>query len=224
MGVVTISRQQGSGGVEIAAKVCEILQYRYFDKRLMMEAMAQEGFTDETVIDYREDEYKLDGFLDRLLGYRRPKTIADAGFWDKDPDIMKTPTQAMLDEHTAMWLVRTAIQRAYTRGNIVIVGRGGQVILGDKPGVLHVRIEAPLEARIQRVVARTQLGAKETRQYVIERDKASAEYLERFYGVNWAEPALYHLVLNTAKWEIEPAAQCIVAALGCLEGTAAVPA
>lgn len=224
MGVITVSRQQGSGGAEIAARAAEILGYRYFDKRLMAEAMAQEKLTQESLVDYREDEYKLSGFMDRLLGYRRPSSAADAGFWDKNPDIMKSPAVAVLDEHLAVWLVRAAIENAYQQGNVVIVGRGGQAILGDKPGVLHVRIQAPLDARVQRIAERSQLGLKEARQRVLERDKASAEYLQRFYGVDWSDPTLYHLVLNTGKWEVEAAAQCIVNALACQQPAQAAPA
>jgi cytidylate kinase len=220
MGVITVSRQQGSGGAEIVARVCEILEYRYFDKRLMSEAMAAEGLTSESLIDYREDDYKVRSFIDHLLGYRRPKSIADVGFWDNNPDAMKVSPVAVLDEHVAIWLVREAIQKAYDKGDVVIAGRGGQAILSEKPGVLHVRIEAPLDQRIQRVVERGQVPAKQARQFVLDRDKASAEYLQRFYGVDWSDPMLYHLVLNTGKWGVESAAQCIVGALACLEKTA----
>jgi CMP/dCMP kinase len=224
MGVITISRQQGSGGSEIAVRVCDLLGYRYFDKRMMAEAMAQEGFTDETIVDYREDEYRLRGFVDRLLGYRRPKTIADVGFWDKNPDAMKQTSSAVLDEHMAVWLVRSAIESVYQRGNVVIVGRGGQAILRDKPGVFHVRIESPLEARVKWVADHQHLGQKEAQQYVVERDKASAEYLQRFYGVNWSDPTLYHVVINASKWDSERVAQCIVGSLRCIEQVPSTPA
>ena len=224
MAVITVSRQQGSGGMDIALRVSELLGYRCFDKRLMAEVMAREGFTDQTFIDYREDEYRLRGFVDRLLGYRRPKTIADVGFWDANPEAMKETAVAVLDEHQAVWLVRRAIEVAHQRGDVVIVGRGGQAILRDKPDVLHVRIEAPLELRTQRIAERNNLSVREAQQYAVGRDKASAEYLERFYGVNWSDPLLYHLVINTGKWSPEAAAQCIVAALKCMEQVEVAPA
>jgi cytidylate kinase len=44
-------------------------------------------------------------------------------------------------------------------------------------------------------------------------DQASAQYLERFFGVRWDDPLLYHMVLNTGKWELEAAAQLIAEAL-----------
>ncbi len=217
MAVITVSRQLGSGGLDIAMRVSELLGYRYFDKRLLTEVMAQEGFTHQTIVDYREDEYRLRGFVDRILGHRRPKTIADFGFWDDNPEAMRATSVAVLDEHLAVWLVRRAIEVAYQQGNVVIVGRGGQVVLRDKPGVLHVRIEAPFDMRVQRMVERSKVSVKEAQQQIQTRDKASAEYLERFYGVNWADSSLYHLVINTGKWSTEAAAQCIVAALGCLK-------
>jgi cytidylate kinase len=216
MAVITISRQQGSGGSEIAARVSDLLGYRYFDKRMMAEVMAQEGFTDEMIVDYREDEYRLRSFVDRVLGYRRPKSIADVGFWDKDPQAMKRTSSAVLDEHMAVWLVRSAIENVYERGNVVIVGRAGQAILRDRPGVFHVRIEAPLDVRVKWVCEHQHLGQKEAQQYITERDKASAEYLQRFYGVDWSDPTLYHVVINAAKWDHERAAQCIVNAVGCI--------
>jgi|YNPNPStandDraft_1061719.scaffolds.fasta_scaffold15713_2 cytidylate kinase len=216
MAVITISRQHGSGGREIAARVCDILQYHYFDKRLMAEAMAEQHVTEADITDYHEDAYKLRGFLDRLLGYRRPTTIADVGFWDKRPEAVKEVEVAALEEHLAVWLVQAAIKSAYERGNIVIVGRGGQVVLADRPGVLHVRIEAPLEVRVRRVAERDRLSLKEAQEVVINRDKASAEYLKRFYGVDWSDPLLYHLVINSGKWDIEAAARCIASAVSCL--------
>jgi cytidylate kinase len=47
MAVITISRQIGSGGEEIAQQVCEALRYRYFDKQLLIEAAAESGLARE---------------------------------------------------------------------------------------------------------------------------------------------------------------------------------
>ena len=79
---------------------------------------------------------------------------------------MKKTSSAVLDEHMAVWLVRAAIETVYAQGNVVIVGRGGQAILHDKPGVFHVRIEAPLEFRVKWVTEHQHLGLKEAQQYV----------------------------------------------------------
>ena len=57
----------------------------------------------------------------------------------------------LLDENQAIALVHGTIEASCKWGNIVIIGRGGQGILKDKPGVLHVRIEAPLDIRVKRI-------------------------------------------------------------------------
>ncbi len=111
---------------------------------------------------------------------------------------------------------------------MVIVGRGGQVILKDEPGVLHIRIEAPMEDRIQRVkeeiraqrnLANTDLELRRAAQdRIIERDAISADYLRRFYHVDWEEPTLYHLVINTGKVSIDQALDMIAVLAKAIEG------
>lgn len=118
--------------------------------------------------------------------------------------------------------VWTTIQAAYEWDNVVIVGWGGQAILRDKPGVLHVRLQAPLGDRIIRVRYQEATGlAPELQQraaqdIVTDRDRAAAEYLRRVHDIDWADPFLYHLVLDTKKWGTEPAVRLIIQAASCL--------
>jgi CMP/dCMP kinase len=215
MAVVTISRQYGSGGDEVAARVCEILGYRYFDKRLIMEVISQENLTPDALVDYHEDDYKMRSFLDRLLGWRSPKAVKPESRGQVTTRERAEDVRA-LDEHMLMWLVHAAMQRAYQQGDVVIMGRGGQAILHDKPGVLHVRIEAPLEFRIRHLADREGISLAAAKEAVTRHDNAAADYLKRFYGVNWSDPVLYHLTINGGRWDVEGAAQLIVSAAGCL--------
>jgi cytidylate kinase len=85
---------------------------------------------------------------------------------------------------------------------------------------LHIRIEAPLEYRIQRVNSRLreeqqtiypQIEIRRAAQDLIaERDADSASYIRRFYGTDWDDPFLYHAVLNVAKLSTDQAARIIV--------------
>ena len=70
MAVITISRQLGSGGAAIARQVAEALQYRYFDKQLLIEAAAEVGLSRDHVVDYSEDRYEVRNVLARLLHSR----------------------------------------------------------------------------------------------------------------------------------------------------------
>jgi cytidylate kinase len=133
---------------------------------------------------------------------------------------MLTAEDQLYNEASALALVQKAIKEAYQYGNMLIIGRGGQMILRDYLGVLHIRIEAPLEYRIQRVNSRLkeeqqayypQIEIRRAAQDLIaERDADSASYIRRFYAADWDNPFLYHAVLNTAKLSTDQAARIIV--------------
>jgi cytidylate kinase len=214
MAIITISRQYASKGNDIAKMICESTGYYLFDKHLIAEAASEVGLSDEEIVDFSEENYKIKGFFDRLLGGSQLR------IWKEIEDGVRTPEQVHLSEENALALVRKAIENAYATGDTVIVGRGGQGILQNFPGVLHVRVEALLEERIQRVRNYPQLknrsfiGPLEARRAALdlieESDAASADYLKRFHGVDWSDPMLYHLVINTSKLSIEQAANLII--------------
>jgi cytidylate kinase len=211
MAVITISRQYGSEGDEIAANVCQLLGYRAFDKKLMEQVAAEVGLTAGEVVDFTEDQHRVRGFLDRLLG-SPPLIMTQSHTWSE---------VKVIDEAESIPLVQTIIRAAYRQHNIVIVGRGGQAVLRSEPGVLHVRIEAPLETRIQRVQLREGLTYELAHDVVAQRDRAAADYLKRFYGVDWSDSLLYHLIINTGRWGIESASRLIANAASLLQPLAA---
>jgi cytidylate kinase len=118
--------------------------------------------------------------------------------------------------HSAEELVIQLIRVSYEKGNVVVVGRGGQVVLRDKPDVLHVRLVAPLEVRIRRHQIRAGLTVEAAREEVLERDRASAQFVKRYHGVDVADPTLYDLIINTGKLPWEGAADLIARALAAL--------
>jgi hypothetical protein len=72
MAVITISRQYSSRGDEIAARVCVMLGYRYFDKRLMAQIASETGFSESEMIDFSEDDYKVRTFRRAPRAHRSP--------------------------------------------------------------------------------------------------------------------------------------------------------
>jgi cytidylate kinase len=222
MAVVTISRQYGCNGDEIASRVCEKLGYRSFDKRLMAQVASEMGLSEGEIVDFTEANYRVRGFMERLFGRRGTRTVAETGTRTQDTGGTRAVQVEQLDEEWCVRMVRTTIHAAYERGDVVIVGRGGQAILQDKPGVLHVRLHAPLDHRIVHVRYHETTGMapefqqRAAQEIVSKRDRATAEYLRRFYSIDWTDPNLYHLVLDTTKWGVESAAQLIVQAVGCL--------
>ena len=214
MTVITMSRQFGSYGDDIAKKVCEILDYRYFDKALMLQAATAAGLSEQEIVDYSEDNYKVRNFLNRLFG--GPQTVAQVSVWKEDQQGNRFHETLDLSEASALALIQRAIEYAHEIGNVVIVGRGGQALLQDLADVLHVRIEAPLENRLERVRGQVppdegRLDQRRSAQDLIqEKDAASADYLQHYYNVRWDDLNLYHIVINTGKMSVEQAADLIV--------------
>jgi cytidylate kinase len=226
MTVITISRQYGSGGDIIAQEICKQLGYQYFDKQMIVDVADQVGIARRLAVDYSEDTHEVQTFLDRL--FRNTATAAQMLAWAENPAIASSPERADLTDEAVIGLIKRAVRAAYKRGKVVIVGRGGQVLLKDQPGVLHLRIIAPLESRIQRVKAllkhdrqgtTADLQLRRKAQDLIEqRDAASADYLKRFYDVAWDNPLLYHAILNTGELSIEMGVQIVLELERSLEG------
>jgi cytidylate kinase len=211
MAVITFSRQVASGGDEIAARVCDLLGYRYFDKRIMLEVAAEVGLSEQEIVDFSEERYEVRNFLSRLFR-AAPSSVATVPVWQEDASGQRTLTLRQLDAEQSVNLVRHTILAAYGIGNIVIVGRGGQVILSNRPDVLHVRVISPMSERIKYLQRQGHTGIAEIKLKINQQDRATAEYLSRFYGVQVDDPALYHLVINTGRMDIESAAGMIVSA------------
>ena len=201
--VITISRQVGSWGKEVALKVSETLGYAFFDKSLLVSEAKSLGIPEEDIADCSEDFYKVKSLVDRISLRKRP--VATFLSLKDNALIRKT-----LNEEECLSVIQTVISSLASRGKMVIVGRGGQAILKNKVGVFHVRIVAPLEVRVERIMKSGGFSREDALRFIEDNDKAMAEYLQRFYNLNCEDPAIYDMVLNTGKMDLGIAARIIV--------------
>lgn len=109
--------------------------------------------------------------------------------------------------------VGEVMQELAAEGNVVIVGRGGQVILRDHPDALHVRVIAPVALRAARISERRHVSRRAALAQVKASDASHQDYLSRFYRVEWDEPELYDLVVNTARLDVPAATGGVCAML-----------
>jgi cytidylate kinase len=93
--------------------------------------------------------------------------------------------------------VQQVIEQLSAEGNVIIVGRAGQIILRAYHDVLHVRITAPLALRVERIAARHSISSAAARARVESSDRTRSTYVQRHYRVDWNDPKLYNLVINT---------------------------
>ena len=190
MGVITISRQLGSGGDEIAGLVCAQLGYQRFDKKTMAQIGAELGMTG-AIVDRAAASTQIGprSLIERWFGnYENP--LGDPSSWTFG---------ARSDARVGLSVVdlRKLIEAGYEKGNVIIVGRGGMAALQDKPDVLHVRIVASPEVRIKRVQQREGITEEEARQRVDWRDRTDVEWIRRYFDLDSHEPGLYDLLINT---------------------------
>jgi len=201
MVVITMSRQLGTPCAQIAERLCTELHLTPFDKRLMMRVAMESGLSASDIVDYTEDQYKLRGFVENLFRRSRPvmELISPEGVTEAAFDQQRRT----LDEETAVKFERSTISAACEHGDVLIIGRGGQVILEDRPNVVHVRLTAPFAARVGVVQAEQGITAGQAWRLVSERDRATHQYLRSLYNADVDDPTLYHLILNTHKLGVD---------------------
>lgn len=166
MAIITISRQIGSLGNEIAMATADKLGYEYIEKVQISEILSKLGFS-----------------------------ISDIDKFDeKKPSIWQMLTvQKGLFEH----FIRAVVCEIAARKNVVIVGRGGQVILKDIPGTIHIRVIAPYATRVGRIMKQREYEESDVKRMIRQSDNDSSGYLSTYFDANWDDSGLYDLVINT---------------------------
>lgn len=198
MAVITISRESGSSGKEIANLLSEKLNYKILTKDVMVDLAAQleEG---SQANELPAESNGLEELIDRIApAGQQVKTQAAAYDFEKPLTIRQ---------------VRDLVLAAYQHDNMIIIGRGSQVILANKPNVLHVRVIAPIEKRVAARAAREGLNLKEAQKKLAEADKAHVDFVKNFFDVDNRDPLLYDLVINTDKISIDAGTELILLAL-----------
>jgi hypothetical protein len=122
----------------------------------------------------------------------------------------------VFDAETEAALATSLIREAHTQGNCVIVGRGGQCVLHDQPDVFHAFVYAPRPQRVARIRRRAPHAA-DPEALIAEMDAMRARYVKLQFGCDWANPHLYHLLVNSSLGE-EAAASLIVHAMSAGRG------
>ena len=209
MRAITISREYGSGGGEIATRLARRLGWQLVD-HAVIEQTARELEVHETEVEKHDEEYvesDRPGILDRILERLTPSApmTGGGGFLVRP----SSPGETLAYQET----MRDIITAATASGHVVIVGRGGQVLLADKRDVLHIRVVAPLEQRVAYVVRREGLDTEAARRRIQAKDQARTRYMQTQYRSQHEDPHLYDLVINTAVLDLDSAVDQICLAM-----------
>ncbi len=184
MTIITISRQTGSLGDEMARLAADKLGYQHIGKSQISEVLSKHGFSASDVAKYDE----------------------------KKPSLLQTLSkQKNLYAH----LIRTAIFELAAKDNVVVVGRGAQVILKDIPGTFNVRVIAPYATRVRRLVEQLGYDERDARWNIRQSDRDSSGYISTYFDANWDDGDLYDLVINTRTMTMKTGIEMITSAVGC---------
>ena len=198
MAIVTVSRQYGSGGSDVAARIALALGWPLLDNAIIDRVAEKLGTTAEEV-EAREE--RVPSLVQRIadamaLGSPEMLTpIADASLPPSD--------EALLD------VTRRVIAEAIAAGPVVLVGRGAQSMLAERSDTLHVFCYAPRAALVARAMRRLALDAAAAQKAVEETNRQREQYVRKHWNRSWSAHENYHLCVNTDWLGIEGAANLI---------------
>jgi cytidylate kinase len=199
--LITISRQYGAGGSEVAARVARALEWRVVDNELVERVAARAGLAPE---DVAEREERVPTFIERLA-----RTVVAA-----TPELVVPPeaggTAPTLPEAELVRVTERVVEEVAAEGRVVLVGRAAPAVLARERDAIHVKAVAPREWRVRAVAERLGVPPEEAARLTDETDRSRARYHREYYHRDWGDPANYHLVLNTAALGLDGAAEIIV--------------
>src|SRR6266498_1093515 len=183
--IITIEREYGCGGGEIAQKVANQLGWKLWDQ-LLTEEIARLAKCPKAVVEVREER------TDPLY-YRLFKSFMRGSYEGS----INAPKLNLVDSETILRITKRVVEHVAERGNCVIVGRGSQQFLKSRPDTLRVFLYAPREDKVQRLLARGK-SPEEAEQLVDTVDRERADFIQKYFNVEWPDRSIYHTMINTA--------------------------
>lgn len=211
MNVITISREMGSGGTALGWILARELGFILVDKDLILRAAQKAQVSCEAVARYDQEEFnKAKAVLEKMF-------TADPAIYSPLA-LIHYPIQGraaarrapVFDQERYLAITQYLLRHLARQGNVILLGRGSQLVLADHPNTLHLRVIAPLEMRIRRIRHSRRLSEEEAGEAIQTRDRACARYLKHFYHRDWADPCFYDLVINTERLSLEAAASAVI--------------
>lgn len=182
--IITVEREYGSGGGEIANSLASRLGWKLWDQ-LLTEEIARLANCPKAVVEVREER------TDPLY-YRLFKSFLRGSYEGS----LNAHKLNLVDSETILKITERVVQHAAKSGNCVIVGRGSQHFLRDRPDTMRLFLYAPREDKVRRLLARGK-RAEEAQQLVDTVDRERVDFIQKYFGVEWPDRAIYHAMVNT---------------------------
>lgn len=201
--VITISRQYGSGGREIGAKLAEKFGVPFYDNELITRAAKESGYAEAAF--HNAETKATNSLLYSIAMGMSSYGNQEIGF-----------TQLSLDDR--IYLAQSdVIRKVAEEGPCVIVGRCADYILKDYENVINIFVYADMEFRKERAIRMDGLDPKRAEEEIIKMDKRRGNYYNYHSGEKWGKATNYHLSVKSSHIGIDNTVDCIKAFIECLD-------
>lgn len=198
MRAITISREYGSGGGEIATRLAKHLDWQLIDHEIVERVASEMGTSIKAAEAYDE---RTEGILKRVfnnLQFMEPAYMVGA-----------SPEAFLRNEEIYLKTVSRIVLAAAEQGHVVIVGRGSQMLLAQQRDILHVRIIAPFEKRVIYVMKREGIDQAAAESRIKMKDHDRMKHLETAFRRKPEDAHLYEIILNTSFLDLDSAVEII---------------
>jgi uncharacterized protein len=201
--IITVEREYGCGGGDIARLLSERLGWKLWD-HCLTEEIARLANCPKAVVECREEK-------NDPLYYRLFKSFM-RGSYEGSINAHKLK---IVDSECILRITQKVVMQVASSGNCVIVGRGSQHFLENRSDTLRVFLYAPWVDKVRRLIARGKTE-KEAQERVDTVDRDRVEFIQKYFQVEWPTRYLYHIMLNTSIGD-QQVAQAIVNYMHTLE-------
>jgi cytidylate kinase len=182
--IVTIEREYGSGGGEIAQLLAKQLGWKLWDQ-LLTEEIARLADCPKAVVEGREER------TDPLY-YRLFKSFLRGSYEGS----LNAHKLKLVDSECILKFTEQVVLDAAKTGNSVIVGRGSQHFLRNRQDTLRLFLYARREDKVRRLLTRGK-SENEAEQLVDTVDRERVDFIQKYFHVEWPDRAVYHTMINT---------------------------
>lgn len=182
---ITISRQFGCGAFPLVEAIA--------DELMKQNPGVHWAVYDRQLIKKIADDHKLSEEVVSTLGKKKQSELDEAVL-----GLLKNFTPELKIYKSTVATIRALA----AHGNVIIIGRGGAILTKDMPGGLHIRLIAPLEWRVERVMQIFALDKSEAKKYIMKMDAEREAYIKKYLLADITDPLHYHVIFNNSS--IEP--------------------
>ena len=200
--IVTVARQHGAQGEAVGRAVADALGWAYLDREIISQAAARAKVSEATIEQAERVPSLLTRMMEALGRYPSGFELTEA--------IPGVPHVPPLSSEAYRTFIEQVIHQLEETTEAVLIGHASQSVLRNSRNAVHVFVAAPLAQRARLIAAEEGISQDEAAKLVKTTDAERADFLQRYYGMRWDNPANYDLVLNIGRLPVSAAAGLIV--------------